>query len=382
MAGGNLGSRFGIYALSDGRGGFGQQTELCRDVIRLAHERGMDAFVLQPGFARSRSRVSGYRLSRDGAFAPAACPWPDVVWRRVCCRPRALRAQIADDEAAFHNARVFGLDQRFADKWKLHHFLRSLPDIAQYVPATRLLTRPSDLFTMLALHGDVYVKPRNGTQGRGIARVVTTIGLPRARYELRDESGVRVLRESALRAWALHKPPARYIVQMAVAGAPAAAGERVYDARLLLQHDDQARPVCTATIGRVGARGAITSNLHSGGQAVAEEKLREWLMDGSLRRGHDPLAQARQLCERVFADVVRIARGDVCELGMDIVFGRRAKPFLLELNGCPGRRMLRRTDPALRRLSLVRVLEYADRVGRSPAQRDEWIREGTVYGGS
>jgi hypothetical protein len=382
MAASNRSVRFALYVLPDGRGGFGEQTALCRDVLRMANERAIDAFVLTPGFSREADHVWGYRLTPAGVLAPGACPWPDVVWQRVCCRPRALSAQMAHDEAALRGARLFALHRRFSDKWRLHEFLMSLPDLSGHIPATRLLKRPVDLFEMLARHGAVYVKPRCGTQGRGVARVAAVATAAGVRYELRRGERVTVVREALLRDWAAHKRPARHVVQAAISGVSSVTKQQVCDARFLLQFDEQGQPVCTATVGRIGTRGAIASNLHAGGQAVSEGALCQWLSDGSEVDGRTAVAWARRLCERVFTAVVEAGAGDLCELGIDIAYDREARPFVLELNGCPGRRMLRCTDPALRRLSLVRVLEYADRVGRSPTQRDARYREGTFYGGS
>lgn len=59
--------------------------------------------------------------------------------------------------------------QRVSSKWTKTNAILPNPTLAAYVPETRLYTF-DHLNEMLAVYGTVYIKPDNGTYGKGVMR--------------------------------------------------------------------------------------------------------------------------------------------------------------------------------------------------------------------
>lgn len=59
--------------------------------------------------------------------------------------------------------------QRVASKWTKTNAILPNPTLAPYIPETRLYTF-EHLNEMLAVYGTVYIKPDNGTYGKGVMR--------------------------------------------------------------------------------------------------------------------------------------------------------------------------------------------------------------------
>lgn len=360
-----MGPVFGVYTLQfPGDKPFGPQTALFRDVAILCRRYGALCVILTPGSLDPVAMcVNGYRMTETGVWRRERLPWPDYVWRRVTVRPPALESVLQEDERCCAALSLNGaLLRAESEKWRLYQELREDPALQTHLPRTQLVGGADDIRSALESYQDMYVKPTRGTQGQRIVRVrqegKTLYQQPVRGKSVRLGAGDRAA--AALhRYWTarLQRDPGRYIAQETVDVMRVKSGNP-FDVRFLIQAVPDAEPACTATVIKVGDGEAITTNLHTGGQACLPETLGPHLNKRDLALFREGLQAGANLAQTAFVTLAK-RRPGLVELGADVAIDRKGQPWLLEVNPCPGRRMLRDVDPGLRHLSLVRVVEYA-----------------------
>lgn len=230
------------------------------------------------------------------------------------------------------------------------------------MPETLLYQSSADLRRMLKTNSVVYIKPANGTGGRGILRI-ERMKDGRGVYDIqgrrqdrriiptRKVSSTRL--DSIVRQWCIG---GRFLIQQ---GIPLRLpGGRFHDYRMLVQKNGQGVWELTGMAARVGAARSVTSNLHGGGHAVrAETLLKEWL--GS----QDKTDKVMKTAERLGLDAAAFLEesyGALCELALDLAIDREGKIYVLEVNPKPAREVFARSgDGTTYRKALLRPLEYA-----------------------
>ena len=360
-----IGPAVAIYALPfPGKNLFGPQTAMFAEMSELCKRSGCDLYVVTPGSLHlADGVVDGYRI-HEREWRKQPCPWPDFVWRRLTVRPEIWARQLDEDERliAGSNTHVGTLARSGNDKWQVFRALRGDPRTARHLPETVLVHSPQEAARVTDRFDDMYVKPIRGTQGQGVMRVRKTaagflVAPPSA-------AGGRMagapMKDAAELSSALGRrmgPRQAYLAQETVQVMRTAAG-RPFDLRILVQALADGSTACTAVVARVGRPGAVTTNLHTGGVPVSVLTLTSLLAHDGRRTFARAAVAARDAALAAF-DVLAELHPHLMELGVDIALNANGNAYILEVNPCPGRRMLRQIDPALRRMSLVRVVEYA-----------------------
>ena len=217
-----------------------------------------------------------------------------------------------------------------------------------------------DLKRFIKQYPLVYLKPVDGSGGRGIVRI--TRGED-GNCELEGRNASRqIIAGSKLK---IHAVPdrlaswglaSRYLIQQ---GIPLELADgRVHDFRLLIQKNGQGNWHVTGCAGRIGGGKSVTSNLHGGGEALAFHKLlhirglsADRIADIKQDMEHLAYLAAHQL-EKKF--------GRLCELALDLAVGPDYRIWLLEVNPKPSREIFRLIeDHETYQLALRRPLEYA-----------------------
>ncbi|MFC3798396.1 YheC/YheD family protein [Cohnella sp. GCM10012308] len=253
------------------------------------------------------------------------------------------------------------LNRPLRNKWTVHRTLGKVAAFEPHLPATRFYDSPEDVQAMLRKHSLVYVKPINGTGGRGILRVermkdgtYAVQGRDHGRHIVTPRRVSREQLASVLRSWDKHGD--RYIAQQGLhIRLPSG---RVHDYRMLVQKNGEGEWAVTGCAGRVGPPRSITSNLHGGGKAVPMKTLlREWI--GSEER----IGQIRKTAETLSIGVARHLErtyGALCELALDLAIDREGRVWLLEVNPKPAREVFMQAGESdVYRTALSRPFEYA-----------------------
>jgi hypothetical protein len=252
------------------------------------------------------------------------------------------------------------LSTPLANKWIMHELLYENEDIKSHIPETIRYSDVQELIDFLKLHKLIYLKPKNGTGGRGIIRI-EQIGTDEYLFQGRNQdrtilSPVMVTETKLADKLAGMALGSDYLVQQ---GIPLMLPNgRVHDYRLLIQKNGKGEWVITGCAGRIGPQKSITSNLHGGGSAIAMERL--------LLHRFATKEKVKQIKQDIYSFAYKLAPfletkfGKLCELGMDIAVDPKGGIWLLEVNPKPSREVFRRIGAKeIYRKAVTRPLEYA-----------------------
>jgi glutathione synthase/RimK-type ligase-like ATP-grasp enzyme len=322
---------------------------------------GLNIFVFTPQDVDDRKgRINAlvYR-PESRLWQRRSVRFPNLIYDRC----RIQRSKRFEQLLAFR--RKYGhlsfLNRPLRNKWTIYRTLGKVSSFRAHLPATRLYGSPGDVTSLLAKFPLLYLKPINGTGGRGILRIekqksgmLLLQGRDHSRRIIEPKRIPRDRLASELRNW--EKKGEKYIVQQGLN--IKLPNGRVHDYRMLVQKNGSGDWEFTGCAGRVGPPRSITSNLHGGGEAVPMNALlRRWV--GS----ETALAQIRETAERLGISIARHLEstyGALCELALDLAIDRNGRVWLLEVNPKPAREVfVQAGEKDVYRRAITRPLEYA-----------------------
>jgi len=326
-----------------------------RQLIRLGKKLGCRVYLFSPADVSMRKQyVTGYVPDEGKGWVKKRFPLPDVVIDRYRYTPTpAFRRYVA-----FRKQRAWlYANSRLANKWVVHQVLHRDERIHRWLPETRLYS-PANLRRMLTSQPLLYVKPINGTGGRGILRIEQAGG----QFLLLGRDKEREIRRFRTKS----KTAAERYVSRWVSGQTCLIQQglhlalipgRTVDMRLLIQKDETGSWQVTGHGLRIGGVKSATSNLHGGGKAVATLPVlrKSFGAERAEQILHECVQLAHQTCETVENHF-----GRMMELGLDIGIDTEGNVWLIEVNPKPGRELFQELGQrALYRLAIRRPLLYA-----------------------
>ncbi|AIQ34825.1 MULTISPECIES: YheC/YheD family protein [Paenibacillus] len=339
-----------------------EEKAVYRRMIIEGSRIGLDVFVFTPMDVHpSKEQIHALVYDpKSGKWSRKWRSFPNMIYDRCRIQRSARFEQLLRFRERYKH--LLFLNRPLRNKWTIHQTFSQKSRFRQHMPETLLYQSSADLHRMLKQNPVLYVKPANGTGGRGILRIervknskgVFDIQGRRQDRRIippRKVSSTRL--DSIVRQWCIG---GRFLVQQ---GIPLRLpGGRFHDYRMLVQKNGQGVWELTGMAARVGAARSVTSNLHGGGHAVrAETLLKEWL--GS----QDKTDKVMKTAERLGLDAAAFLEdsfGALCELALDLAIDREGKIYVLEVNPKPAREVFARSgDGNTYRKALVRPLEYA-----------------------
>lgn len=326
-----------------------------RQLIHEGERLGCQVYLFSPQDVEAKSKtINGYVPNGAKGWKRIRAAWPDVVIDRYRYTPtEAFKRYVT-----FRRQKLFlYANNRLANKWKVHQVLLQYQPMQRWLPDTRLYSKAA-LRTMIGEHPILYVKPVNGTGGRGILRIE------------RDAQGFRLLGRDQKRAKRVFHSKVLstllnrverwvgggyYIIQQGLS-LELKPGRSV-DMRLLLQKNQQGEWAITGHAMRVGGAKSATSNLHGGGRA---QDSRSFLTTRfAPEKVQAILAECEQLAFRTAAAIEQHF-GRMLELGLDIGIDTSGQVWLIEVNPKPGREIFREVGQlALYRQAIRKPIQYA-----------------------
>ncbi len=349
-----------VYANQDQGQQFGSQEQMFREIAQLAAAEGFDFFILTPGF--SETAIEGYRLVATGtrmAWNRERVNWPKITFRRLVHYPARLHRLIQKEERLLEQqSLLLTLPRRLGNKWRTYQRLQKVSSLRPFLPKTAILRQGARLLPFLDEMKDMYIKPVLGSQGSRVMRVhmdagVITLASSQMEVCAFVQNDVRELERTVSERLSGYAA----VVQETVDLMQTKSGEPV-DLRCLVQAVGAGGEVFVTPIARVGMRDHVTTNLHTGGKGFSCKKLEEFLCVDQVDLWRRGVAQAKTLARKVF-DQFQHEYPPLFELGIDLAIDRGGQVFFLEINPCPGRRMLRQVSRDWRTRSLARMVEYA-----------------------
>ncbi|MCR8634622.1 YheC/YheD family protein [Paenibacillus radicis (ex Xue et al. 2023)] len=285
-------------------------------------------------------------------------PFPGLIYDR--CRYHGIDNFHKISKFRSQNSKLRYLSKPLANKWTMYQILSEKPEIAAHLPATVRYNGDKELIKFLKQHRRVFLKPRNGTGGRGIVRLQSmsdSLFILQGRDPQRRIINAQKVNANQISArlsgWKLE---GRYIVQQ---GIPLTLKDgRVHDFRMLVQKNGKGQWQITGCAGRVGPKNSVTSNLHGGGSAIPMEAL--------LKRRFADQTKINAIKNDAYELGMKVAHfteekfGIQCEIGIDLAVDPSGKVWLLEVNPKPSREVFYRIgEREIYRNAIVRPLEYA-----------------------
>lgn len=327
-------------------------THLAKEALQMDTQ----VFIFSPGDVRHEGKVSGLAYHPGKGWIQQACPTPHLVYDRFRnMNPHAFRQFVRFRDEHKLNF----LNSRLAHKWNLYRYLEGNLTIAKWLPETHFLHHAQDVHELLKKYPTIYVKPVNGTGGKGILSIsrqanhqFQILGRNAQRKKIKTTFHTLSSVSSFVSNWTKET---KYIVQQGL-NLEWETGF-ITDFRLLVQKNGQGNWSITGMGGKIGPKNSATSNLHSGGKAVEPNSfLRRYFSEEKCRS----LQQECMDLGFITAQYIEEKFGRLVELGIDLGIDKEGRLWMIEVNNKPGRDIFRQMgDLATYRKAVRRPIEYA-----------------------
>lgn len=351
--------RLGIMALYINSKKQLEELSFFKKLILAGKKMGIDVFVFTPEDVNAQKKQM-YVLDYDPNTSSWKRRWtsfPALVYDRCRYQSKKRFQLLRKFRSQYPNLTY--LNRPMANKWAMYQVLKQKSTIRRHLPNTQIYTSSKDLFHALKERKLIFLKPINGTGGRGILRIeriaadrYSVAGRDSSRRIIASKQVAKTQLVSAVKRWNLSP---RYLIQQGIQ--LKLANGRVHDYRLLIQKNKAGEWEVTGCVGRVGAAHSITSNLHGGGKAVSMDTLlQEWI-------DTDKINTVKQTTYQLAKDVAIYLEshyGKLCELALDLAIDKSGDVWLLEVNQKPSREVFARIgEKETYRKAIARPLEYA-----------------------
>ncbi|AZK48116.1 YheC/YheD family protein [Paenibacillus lentus] len=337
-----------------------EERHIYQKMIMEGQKIGLDVFVFTPmDVYNDKKKI--HSLQYDPKTKRWTRRWrsfPHLIFDRC----RIQKSKRYEQLVKFRN-RYSGLtylNRPMRDKWMIYQLLSRKPRFKPHLPETVIFQNMSDVYKIMSSHPSVYIKPMQGTGGRGILRV-DRVGpesyLLQGRKLNRDIIPAQKVHKTKLESYLMKwKAKKRYLVQQGIE--IRLSDGRVHDYRMLVQKNGSGRWEVTGCAGRVGPPRSVTSNLHGGGHAVPMDTLLQQYADIDENR-----AEIRRTAENLSLDIAEMLEttyGALCELALDLAIDPSGNVYVLEVNPKPAREVfIQSGDTDAYRTAILRPLEYA-----------------------
>ncbi|MDR1160511.1 MAG: YheC/YheD family protein [Syntrophomonadaceae bacterium] len=285
-------------------------------------------------------------------------PLPDVIYDRIISRTAENQENVKYTKERLHKLPYLQyFNPAFLDKWEVHQSLCRNEKILPYLPETYELNE-DNLDYMLKKHQFLYVKPNNGSQGRGIIRArMDSEGI--IQYSVRRRGGMYKQAKNAaefIKKTETQRGSKKYIIQQGLNLLQ--YNKNSFDLRIIFQKNGRGIWQSSKRFVRLAPKGSTIANLSNGGRVETSKKvLSKVLANGDSIE--DKNKQIDQLCLMVAETLEKNSSRIFGELGLDIGLDKNGWPWLIEANSKPRKTTISDYSQTIMRKSFRRPLEYA-----------------------
>lgn len=339
-----------------------EEKKVYEKMIEEGQKLGIDVYVFTPSDVNSSKELihALMYLPEQNRWIRKWRSFPDLIFDRC----RIQRGERFQELLRFRKkyAHLLFLNRPLRNKWTLHQALNKKALFRPFLLDTKLYGSTADVKLMLKKHNLLYLKPINGTGGRGILRIQRSsknvnILLVQGRDQQRRILSPRKIEiENISTLLPSADTETRYIIQEGVQ--LKLPNGRVHDYRMLVQKNKYGQWECTGCAGRIGAERSVTSNLHGGGRAAEmNELLSRWISLPEKRN------EVRETAEEFGIEVAKYLEktyGDLCELALDLAIDKKGRIYLIEVNPKPAREVfIEIGQDEVYRQAIIKPLEYS-----------------------
>ncbi|MBU8768008.1 YheC/YheD family endospore coat-associated protein [Cytobacillus oceanisediminis] len=265
--------------------------------------------------------VNGYiYFPQQDKWIEARCPLPHLVYNRVPFR------KIEKTEAFYKASRFFKehnipfFNPGFLDKFEVFQLFKDHPPLQEYIPETILVSGPKELKNFIRKYNNIYLKPANGSKGKGIYHL-SQLGNGMRLNGLHDSFSYTDYK-NFWNQWGILLTNKPYMAQKAIS--PARKEGKRFDFRILAHFSEGNYSVTGIGI-RQSKEQDITTHIPNGGVMIPYESVRTKEHDEFI---HSAVVEAGKLLEKTkgFYGEYSIDAG-LTDQGTYVIYEINSKPM-------------------------------------------------------
>lgn len=320
-------------------------------------------YIFTPGSINwSNKTAKGYNYRHvtpeKGVWTSSIYPLPDVVYDRIPTRSSEAKKLVKNTKSKLMELPYLKyFNPSFLNKWKVYQILMNNPALHAYLPETRQLNQLS-LEDMLEKYQVLYLKPSNGSLGKGIIKVRQD-RMGNLRYVVYRNGRTRSQASNAaelLKKTFGARKGRTYIVQNDLNLATYKGS--TFDIRIIYQKNAKGEWQISKKFARIAPRGSSISNLSRGGRVERSKKVLRYLFHKQdiINAKNEEI---KKLCNMAATTLEKYTYSNYGELGLDIGINKQGMPCLIEVNSKPRKTTETEFSQAIVRNTFKRPLEYS-----------------------
>lgn len=340
---------------------FGNISSFCRELADACMNHGAAVYFFTPASITSQSTwMNGWVF--DGEWKKKLMPLAEVIYNRLPSRKIESQSYVQHffrHIRKHHNIAIF--NERFLDKHDVFHALKNDDEVNNYLPESHLLENLATLKEMYNKHRVLYLKPVQGSLGKGIYRITSLDQQKMILLESATKMNSKPIKfpniSTLYRSIKPKLKQRQYQLQQGLSVIQ--IGPRPVDFRALVQKNATGNWSITSIVARTAGDEKFVANLASGGtiDTVINTLPRTNLLQHisseemliSLKRAAISIAEA----------IDRNIDAHFGELGVDLAIDVQGKVWLLEVNSKPSKQDNTPLQGTRIRPSVRMVISYA-----------------------
>lgn len=278
--------------------------------------------------------ILGYLYTKKG-WQKVKSPFPHVLYNRLPNRKveklDSFQHLMKELEESHH---IPTFNDRFLSKKDIIDALFHTP-CRKHLPETIASPSIQDVVSILNRHGTVFLKPINGSLGRGVFKLTYSHEekLFYARY-LDENNEKRLTKYASINTFFKHtfqhRDLSNYIVQQ---GIPLLHNHHLpIDFRVHMNKNEHGKWVFTAAAAKMAGRGSVTTHLKDGGTIQTTKEV-----ESHLNLPYSINQKLKTAAQSISHELDQRLNGYMGELGYDFGIDKNGNVWLFEANSKPGR---------------------------------------------
>lgn len=342
---------------------FGSIHDFSNELHQYGRQVGTVVFIT----SLSKYPHEGYYM-KEGEWVKARLPHSDFIYNRIHSRRTENGKLFRQTFTEWTKSKSVLFNSRYISKWEAHEKLENATQLKAFLPKTTLYDK-SIFQEWLSQYNDLFIKPVNGSQGRGIIHVfqkdnniiIENSNSPE-RTKLQYTSAIQAA--SDIQKWIKKKI---FIIQESL---PLITLEnKKIDFRFLCHKINNDEWKITSVVGRISGENQFVSNIAQGGKLSRP-------MD--ILHNHFTYERALltyQLMKDLALEVSRVidlAFDEIfVELGIDIGVDSTGNPWLIEVNSKPSKQLS--TEKSQIRPSAKAIIQFCQNTWKERSNHDDNI---------
>ncbi|MFC3883824.1 YheC/YheD family protein [Bacillus songklensis] len=314
--------------------------------------------------------IRGYFYTNDG-WSQADVPFPHVVYDRLPNRQTENHELFTTIKEKLQSQYLIPwYNPGFFNKWDIYQRLQTNEETQSFLPETFKNPSIKHIRSLLEKHQGVFLKPINGSLGKGIFEIIYSPSSESyyCRYHDGEKKVLRKFYQLPILLSHLfqEKKLDDYIVQQRI---PLIRFQgRPLDFRVHTNKNEHGKWQLTAVAAKVAGRGSVTTHLNNGGMIKTIEEIFP-----SPDRCRDIKQQLEQAALLISETIERDVAGFIGEIGFDFGMDDQGRVWIFEANSKPGRSIFKHPklfeqDMLTRKLSLSYAIHLAEKSIHAPEE--------------